>query len=78
MEITERELFTALIPLLLVLHEKKVLDLSEATLAYEDALARRRLDQGEDAASTAFLQQLVRGLHCLAREVKGGGDTQQP
>lgn len=74
MNITEQELLSVFSPLILALHEKRVLDISETAHLYEDVPARRTLENGEDAASVAFLKEVVRGLHNLAFAVK----SQQP
>lgn len=76
MNITSKELFALFSPLILALHEKGVLDISETAHLYEDALARRKLDLGEASSETAFLEQTVQGLHRLAAVVKGR--TQPP
>jgi len=78
MNITSKELFTLFTPLVLALHEKKVLDLAELPHYYEDVLVRRKLDLKEDAAGLAFLEQTIQGLHRLAASVIRPGDTQQP
>ena len=68
--ITSAQLFDTITPLWLALHRKGVLDISETALAYEDVLAKRRLENGESADSTAFLQEIVRGLHRVAASEK--------
>lgn len=70
MNITEQELLSVFSPLILALHEKGVLDISETAHLYEDVLARRLLGQKEDAESVAFLKEVVLGLHRLASAVK--------
>lgn len=70
MYITKSDLFSFVSPLMVALHEKGILDISETALAYEDALARRRLEMGQSAPETAFLEETVRGLHYLAGLLK--------
>lgn len=70
MNITEKELFSVFSPLIVALHEKGVMDISETAHLYEDALARRILENGEDAESVEFLRQTVQGLHRLACAIK--------
>ena len=70
MNITTKELFEVLTPLILALHEKEVLDISETAHLYEDVLARRKLDLGEEPSGTALLEEVVQGLHRLAVAVK--------
>lgn len=70
MTVTTAQLFDVLTPLLLALHHKGVLDIAEVPHYYEDVLARRVLEKGEDAESTAFLRDLTQGLHRLAAAVK--------
>lgn len=68
--ITTAQLFDTIAPLWLALHRKGMLDLSDTALAYEDVLAKRRLENGEPEANTAFLQEVVRGLHRIAAAEK--------
>jgi hypothetical protein len=72
MKLDSSHLFDALIPLLLALHEKKVLDIAEVPHFYEDHLARRKLDQKASEADLDFLAGTIQGLHGLARDVKSG------
>lgn len=71
MNITDKELFAVFSPLILALHEKGILDISETAHLYEDTLARRILVNGEDGESVAFLKEVVQGLHRLSAAVKG-------
>lgn len=70
MNITDKELFAVFSPLIVALHEKGVMDISETAHLYEDVLARRLLEQKEDEESVAFLKDVVQGLHRLAAAVK--------
>ena len=70
MNITHNELFAVLTPLLLALHEKGVLDISETALLYEDVLARRSLENQEADDSVQLLQVMAQGLYRLAGVVK--------
>lgn len=70
MHLTSKNLFDVFTPLLLALHEKKVLDIAEVPHFYEDVLARRRLENKEDLESLDFLQQVVLGLNRLSVDVK--------
>ena len=78
MNMTIQNFFDAFTPLLLALHEKKVLDIAEVPHLYEDVLVRRKLDRGEDQEDLKFLQEMVQGLHRLAASANHQGDTPQP
>lgn len=69
MNMTRQDFFDAFTPLLLALHEKKVLDLTELPHYYEDVLVRRKLDRKEGPDDLAFLEQTIQGLHRLAASV---------
>lgn len=70
MNMTFANLMEVFTPLLLALHEKKVLDIAEVPHYYEDALERRKMNLGETEADLAFLRELVKGLDRLAKAVK--------
>ncbi|WP_027730636.1 hypothetical protein ABL850_15730 [Variovorax paradoxus] len=70
MTISTKQLFEVFTPLLLALHEKKVLDIAELPHFYEDALSRRKLDRKETHAETAFLEEVTIGMQRLANVVK--------
>ena len=70
MNLTRDDLFTVLMPLVLALHEKKVLDIAELPHYYEDALIRRKLDLNQASGDLEFLEETIRGLHRLAAVVK--------
>lgn len=72
MKLETTHLFDALIPLLLALHEKKLLDIAELPHYYEDHWARRKLDQKASEDDLDFLAGTIQGLHGLARDVKSG------
>jgi hypothetical protein len=69
MNITLEQLMQVFTPLLLALHERKVLDIAEVPHFYEDALERRRT-LGETEADLDFQRQLVLGMVRLAAAVK--------
>ncbi|MEI8324889.1 MAG: hypothetical protein WCH44_05875 [Betaproteobacteria bacterium] len=68
--LTQQQFFDAFIPLLMALHEKRVIDFAELPLYYGDVMVRRKLDIQEAAENLAFLQSLVQGLSALAPDVK--------
>lgn len=70
MNMTFEQLMQVFTPLLLALHEKKVLDIAEVPHFYEDALERRKSNLGESEADLEFPRQLVAGLTRLAAAVK--------
>ena len=70
MNVTFAQLMQVFTPLLLALHEKKVLDIAEVPHFYEDALERRKQNLGEPEEDLAFQRQLVDGLCRLAASVK--------
>lgn len=70
MNVTREDLFTVLMPLVVALHEKKLLDIAELPHYYEDALVRRKLDLSQDAGELAFLQETIHSLHRLAAVMK--------
>lgn len=69
MKIESKELFDLFMPLVLALHEKKVIDIAELPHYYED-IQIRRLQNGETKADLAFLAEVISGLHRLAGQVK--------
>jgi hypothetical protein len=69
--ITQSQLFDVFTPLLLALHEKKLLDIAEVPHLYEDVLTRRQIDAKPNEADLVFLQGLIVGLQRLATAVKG-------
>ena len=68
--LTQQQFFDAFIPLLMALHEKRVIDFAELPLYYEDVMVRRQLDIKELPENLAFLQSLIQGLSALAPDVK--------
>lgn len=72
MNLTRQDFFDVFTPLLLALHEKKVIDIAELPHHYEDVLARRKLDRKEEPEALAFLEHVTSRLHNLARQVKQG------
>lgn len=70
MSLTTSQLFDAISPLLVALHEAKALDIAEVPHYYEDAI-QRRLDLGETQADVAFQQQIAAGIQRLALAIKG-------
>lgn len=76
MQITANELFDTITPLLLALHEKKVLDIAEVPHYFEDAVQRRK-DMGAADSDLAFQQMLVVGMNRLALLVKAA-DQNRP
>lgn len=70
MRLTTQNLFDALTPLFLALHEKNLIGLGELQQLYEDVIARRKIDNQEDEASLAFLQGVAVGIHRLAAQVR--------
>jgi hypothetical protein len=68
--LTQQQFFDAFMPLLLALHEKRVIDFAELPQYYEDVLVRRTLDIKEAPENLAFLQSLIKGLAELAPDVK--------
>ena len=66
MNMTHQDFFDVFTPLLLALHEKKVLDLAELPHYYEDVVARRRLEKKEDEAALVFQASLIPRLQKLA------------
>lgn len=70
MQITTDHLFELFMPLVLALHDKKVLDIAEVPHYYEDALERRKSNLGETEEDVAFLRQVILGLNRLAHQVK--------
>jgi hypothetical protein len=68
--LTQQQFFDAFIPLLMALHEKRVIDFAELPLYYEDVMVRRKLDIREAPENLAFLQSLIQGLSALAPDVK--------
>lgn len=69
MNITQEQLMQVFMPLLLALHEKKVLDIAEIPHFYEDALERSRI-LGATVEELDFRLQLVKGMSHLADSVK--------
>lgn len=69
MNITLEQLMQVFTPLLLALHEKRVLDIAEIPHFYEDALERRRT-LGATEVDLDFQRQLVDGMSRLALAVK--------
>jgi hypothetical protein len=67
---TQQQFFDAFMPLLLAMHEKRLIDFAELPLYYEDVLVRRTLDIKESPANLAFLQSLIKGLAEMAPDVK--------
>lgn len=53
-----------LIPLMIALHEKKVISLTELALAYEDALARRTIDRKD--LNVSVLREFAAGIYRLS------------
>ena len=78
--ITAGQLMDALAPLWIALHEKKLIQIQEMALFYEDALARRQIDREESPDSTAFAQSLASALHKLAATIQAqqSGSTTSP
>lgn len=76
MNITDNELFAAITPILLALHEKKLIDIAEIPHYYEDAVQRRK-DMGVADADLDFQKQLVLGTARLALLVKAA-DQNRP
>ena len=74
---TAGDVFTILSPLFLALHRTGVLPLSELSMQYEDVLAKRLLENREEAEAVDLLQQLVAGLHRLA-QAEGPGKIALP
>jgi SPX domain protein involved in polyphosphate accumulation len=66
MNMTRQDFTDAFTPLILALHEKKVLDISETAHQYEDVLMRRKLDRGDSAQDLEFLEWMTTRLHRLA------------
>ena len=67
--ITPAQLMETITPLLLALHEKRVLDIAEIPHFYEDALERRR-SLGASVQDLDFQLLLVVGMNRLAKAVK--------
>ena len=74
MNMTIQNFTDAFTPLLLALHEKKVLDIAEVPHFYEDALERRR-SLGASADDLDFQRQLVVLTSRLAALVKASEKT---
>ena len=70
MNVTTKELFEVLTPLVLALHDHKILDIAETAHQYEDTLMRRKTEMGDSQESLAFLAEVTQGLHRLAAAVK--------
>ena len=68
---TRDQIFTIITPLILALHDKKVIDLAELPHYYEDVLTRRKIDQKEPDSELVFLQDLIDAFQKLAIHVKG-------
>ena len=68
--ITQSQFFSAFTPLVLALHEKKLIDIAEIPHLYEDVLSRRKIDLQEPDADLIFLQELIAGFQRLANAVK--------
>ena len=77
MQATTDHLFELFMPLILALHEKKVLDIAEVPHYYEDALERRKANLAETEEDVAFLRQVILGLNRLALLVKAA-DQNRP
>lgn len=69
MTVTRQNLFDLFTPLVLALHEKKVIDVAELPHYYEDVLMRRSSLQ-ESTQDLAFLTEVIQGLSRLAIQVK--------
>ena len=73
--LTQQQFFDAFIPLMMALHEKRVIDFAELPLYYEDVMFRRKLDIKEAPENLAFLESLIQGLSALAPDVKSNYPT---
>ena len=69
--ITRNQLFDVVLPLILALHEKKIIDIAEVPHLYEDVLVRRKLNLGASDDDLAFLQWLIDASQLLANAIKG-------
>ena len=63
--LSKSEFLCAFSALVYALHENNVLTLDQLTDSMEGTLARRRVDQGETSAETAFVFDILAGLHRL-------------
>lgn len=69
MRVTTAQLFATITPLVIALHERRVLDIAEVPHYYEDAVIRR-LERGGTVDEVAFQQELMRGFLRMARVLK--------
>lgn len=69
MHVTVENLFEAITPLMLALHEKGAVDIAELPQFYLDAVMRR-LQNGATEDQVTFQRQMVLGVERLAKMVK--------